>query len=332
MSAMPMNLYAMLTIAMILMITLRKNSDFGPMERAQRRIDESGTNETIAVFTPDDEPDKLNVSPNGKVFDLIIPVALLVIFSIISMLYFGGYWDEEGKTLFAAFGDTAAGQALALGGFGAIIAAFFLFVPRKVINFRDFFASVGTGIKSMVPAIVILTLAWTISGICRDLLNTGSFVAGLVAKSSMPVALIPAIMFITAAALSFATGTSWGTFGILIPITITICDIVAPHLSVISLSAVLAGSVFGDHCSPISDTTILSSTGARCNHIDHVATQLPYALLVAGVCFIGYFIAGFISPLGFGVTTLITLPVSLILLITALIIMPKLWKSKTEVS
>jgi Na+/H+ antiporter NhaC len=144
----------------------------------------------------------------------------------------------------------------------------------------------------------------------------------------MPVAMIPAIMFLIAAALSFATGTSWGTFGILIPIVISICDIVAPHLSIISLSAVLAGSVFGDHCSPISDTTILSSTGARCNHIDHVATQIPYALTVAAVCFVGYIVSGLVAPLGLGIATIITVPVSLALLVVVLIIKPFKDKAK----
>jgi Na+/H+ antiporter NhaC len=246
------------------------------------------------------------------------------------MLYYGGYWDGEEKSLFDAFGDTRAGAALALGSFCALFVAFFLFVPRKVLNFGDFFYGVAMGIKSMVPAIIILTLAWTISGICRDLLQTGSYVASLVETSSMPVLFIPAIMFATAAVLSFATGTSWGTFGILIPITISICDIVAPHLSVISLSAVLAGSVFGDHSSPISDTTILSSTGARCDHINHVETQIPYAVTVAAVCLVGYLLSGFLAPLGFGVTTAVTVPVSLVLLIILLLALPRVWKDKTR--
>jgi Na+/H+ antiporter NhaC len=229
-------------------------------------------------------------------------------------------------TLFEAFGETDAGFSLALGGFCALIVAFFLFVPRKLIGFNDFFSVLTKGIKSMVPAIIILTLAWTISGICRYKLNTGDYVASLVESSSMPVAIIPAIMFIISAILSFATGTSWGTFGILIPIGITICDSVAPHLSIVTLSAILAGSVFGDHCSPISDTTILSSTGAQCKHIDHVATQLPYALTVAAVCFIGYILYGFISPLGYGVSVGITLPISFALLTAALLVLPKVWK------
>jgi Na+/H+ antiporter NhaC len=326
----PMNLYAVLTIFMVMWLAVRKNGDYGPMAAAQRRVEKTGIVEREETAGDKAEIDKLSVSDKGTVWDLIIPVAFLVVFSVFSMLWYGGYWDGSGKNLFEAFGDTSAGFALALGGFGALIVAFLLFVLRRLISFSDFFSSVGTGIKSMTPAIIILTLAWTISGICRDLLYTGKYVAALVEASSMPVALIPAIMFIVAAALSFSTGTAWGTFGILIPITIAICDIVAPHLSIISLSAVMAGSVFGDHCSPISDTTILSSTGAQCNHIDHVSTQIPYALTVAAVCFVGYIVAGFVAPLGLALSTVITLPVSLLLLIAALLILPKALKARVE--
>jgi Na+/H+ antiporter NhaC len=325
----PMNLYAVLTIFMVIWLALRKNGDYGPMLAAQRRAEETGvTGSPSLAASGSDELERLEVSPNGKVLDLIVPVALLVFFSVLAMLWYGGFWNGESKSLFDAFGDTSAGYALALGGFGALIVSFLLFVPRGLISFKDFFVSIGTGIKSMTPAIIILTLAWTISGICRDLLFTGRYVAALVEASSMPVSLIPAIMFIIAAALSFSTGTAWGTFGILIPITINICDIVAPHLSIVSLSSVMAGSVFGDHCSPISDTTILSSTGAQCSHIDHVSTQIPYALTVAAVCFTGYIISGFTAPLGFAVSIAVTLPVSLALLITALLVLPKVWKTK----
>jgi Na+/H+ antiporter NhaC len=270
----------------------------------------------------------MDISPKGKIRDLIIPVAFLVVFSILAMLFSGGYWSGEGVTLFEAFGETDAGFSLAMGGFGALLVAFFQFVPRKLISFRDFFSVLVKGFKSMVPAIIILTLAWTISGICRYKLNTGVYVADFVANSSMPLAIIPAIMFVISALLSFATGTSWGTFGMLIPIGITICDSVAPHLSVVTLSAILAGSVFGDHCSPISDTTILSSTGAQCKHIDHVATQLPYALTVAGVCFIGYILYGLVSPLGYAASVGITVPVCFALLIAVLLVLPKVWKGK----
>jgi Na+/H+ antiporter NhaC len=331
-SSIPMNLYALLTIFMIVWISVRPNSDYGPMAKAQR-LAEDGVIRSENSGSTDDELAKITVSDKGKVSDLVIPVVFLVVFSILSMLFYGGFLDIEGSLgtrIFEAFGDTDAGMALSLGGFLSIVATFFLLVPRKLLSFKDFFASVTTGVKAMVPALIILALAWTISGVCRDLLLTGPYVAGLVEKSNLPVALIPAIMFLVACGLSFATGTSWGTFGILIPITISVCDIVAPWLSITSLSAVLAGSVFGDHCSPISDTTILSSTGAACNHISHVATQIPYAVTVAAVCIVGYIIAGVTSVMGYAASVAITLPVSLVLLIAALIILPKTFSTKKE--
>ena len=325
----PMNLYAVLTIFMAIWMSVRKNADFGPMARAQKRAAQSGVaaDEKSAA---DDELAGIAVSEKGSVLDLIIPVLFLVVFSVLAMLFYGGLWDSSegslGTRIVDAFGNTDAGAALSLGGFASLFTAFFLFVPRRLISFKDFFGAVTTGIKSMVPALIILALAWTISGVCRDLLATGPYVAGLVERSSLPVVLIPVIMFVIAAGLSFSTGTAWGTFGILIPITIAVCDIAAPWLSITSLSAVLAGSVFGDHCSPISDTTILSSTGAGCRHIDHVATQIPYALTVAGVCVVGYVIAGFTAGLGFAMSTAITLPVSFVLLIAALLIIPRVVK------
>jgi Na+/H+ antiporter NhaC len=325
----PMNLYAVLTLFMTMWMCVRKNGDFGPMADAQRRAESDKAQEDKSA--QDNELTGIKVSDKGKVIDLIIPVAFLVLFSVLAMLFYGGFWGDEGKSLFAAFGDTNAGAALSLGGFAALFTAFFLFVPRRLMTFSEFFAAIATGIKSMVQAMVILALAWTISGVCRDLLSTGSYVAGLVEQSRLPIVLIPVIMFIIAAALSFATGTSWGTFGILIPITISVCDIVAPWLSITSLSAVLSGSVFGDHCSPISDTTILSSTGAGCPHIAHVATQIPYALTVATICCIGYIIAGITAPLGYGVSVAITLCISLTLLITLLLLLPYALSRKSRI-
>ena len=257
--AIPMNLYAILTIFMVFWLCIRKNADFGSMAAAERRALQSGVVVSDEASAAEDELAKIQPSKKGKVSDLVIPVIFLIIFSILSMLYVGGYWSGEGKSLFQAFGDTDAGPALALGAFGALLVAFFLFVPRRLISFRGYFSAVGSGIKSMVPAIIILTLAWSISGVCRDLLMTGEYVAGVVEHSNMPVGLIPAIMFVVAGLLSFSTGTSWGTFGILIPIILAVCQSVAPELTVTALSSILAGSVLGDHCSPISDTTILSS-------------------------------------------------------------------------
>jgi Na+/H+ antiporter NhaC len=322
--AIPINLYALLTIIMIFFISARKNGDFGTMLAAEKRAAEADSLQDADIAKNDDIA-KLTVSDRGTVLDLVFPVIMLVVFCVAAMLYYGGLWDGSGKGIAAAFGDTDAGMALSLGGLCAIIVAFLMYVPRRLVPFSDFFASIVSGIKAMVPAIVILTLAWTISGVCRDLLSTGGYIAGLVRESNMPVALIPAIMFLVACGLSFATGTSWGTFGILIPITITVCTQVAPYLSITSLAAVMGGAVFGDHCSPISDSTILSSTGAGCNHIDHVATQIPYAVTVAACCFVGYIIAGFsVESLGFAGMVAVTLPVSLALLLIALVVLHKL--------
>ena len=239
-----------------------------------------------------DEFARMKISSKGSVFDLIIPIAALIIFAILSMLYIGGYF-EGGMTLAEGFGNTDAGIALAIAGFGALVVAFILFVPRQILDFKEFMEGITIGVKSMVGAFIILILAWTISGVCRDLLGTGEFVGELVRQSHMPAALIPAIVFLVAGALAFAMGTSWGTFGILIPIVTMVCGSVAPELVTAALAATLAGAVFGDHCSPISDTTILSSTGAGCKHIDHVSSQIPYTLVVAACCFVGYLIAGF---------------------------------------
>ena len=331
-ASIPMNLYALLTLFMIIWLCLNPKGEYGPMAKAQTRAAggqvEPGGSEEIT-----DELATMKISEKGLVLDLVLPVLFLVIISIVAMLFYGGFGSIEGslgERFFEAFGETDAGLALTLGGFTSLFVAFFMYVPRKLMSFTEFFSAVTAGFKTMVPALVILTLAWTISGVCRDLLSTGPYVASLVDQSSFPVILIPAIMFAIAAGLSFATGTSWGTFGILIPIVIAVCEIVAPWLSITSLSAVLAGSVFGDHCSPISDTTILSSTGAKCRHIDHVATQIPYALTVAGVCFIGYIVAGLTSGLGYAVSVGITLPVSLALLIVVLIVMPKFFGNKAK--
>ncbi len=320
--AIPFNLYAVLTIVMVLILSLTK-LDFGPMAKFEKNAIEKGELDSTreGAETTADELANMEVSPKGRVFDLLIPIFALIIFCILAMLYVGGYF-AGGMTLAEGFGNTDAGASLALGSFGALIVAFLLFVPRKVITFREFMSSITQGVKSMVPAFIILTLAWTISGVCRDLLNTGVYVGDLVAASSLPTILIPAIVFVVAAFLSFSMGTSWGTFGILIPIIATVCSQVAPELTIISLSATLAGSVFGDHCSPISDTTILSSTGAACNHMDHVSTQIPYALLVAGCCFVGYIVAGITKNVW------LTLGVSAILLGAALVLLHYLTNKK----
>lgn len=307
-SSIPFNLYAILTIIMVIILSCI-DLEFGPMSRFEHAaVKHHDVHFGEAASIQEDELATMKISDKGKVYDLLIPIVALIIFCILAMLYVGGYF-EGGMTLAEGFGNTDAGPALTLGGFGALVVAFVLFVPRKVLSFKEFMDGIGTGIKSMVPAFVILTLAWTISGVCRQLLGTGEFVGTLVSQSNMAPAFIPAIAFIVAGFLGFAMGTSWGTFGILIPIIAIVCQAVAPELVIIALAAVLAGSVFGDHCSPISDTTILSSTGAGCNHMDHVATQIPYAMVVAASCLVGYLVAGFTAnvwlTLGISIATLV---------------------------
>lgn len=315
-ASIPFNLYAILTIIMIVVLSVTQ-LDFGPMEKFEEHAMKTGDLDyslSGSVNLQNDELSNLKISDKGKVYDLLIPIGALIVFSILSMLYIGGYF-EGGMTLADGFGNTDAGPALALSSFAALIVTFLLFIPRKILTFREFMDGIGEGVKSMVGAFIILTLAWTISGVCRDLLSTGEFVGTAVANSNMPAMLIPAIIFVVAGFLSFSMGTSWGTFGILIPIIATVCQRVAPDLTIISLAATLAGSVLGDHCSPISDTTILSSTGAACNHIDHVSTQIPYALLSGACCLVGYLVAGFTKNL------LLTLGSSILCLIVSLIVL-----------
>ncbi len=322
--AIPYNLYAVLTLVMVVVLSVT-NLEFGPMakfEQNARNGDLFSNPEAAAADVSIAEQD--NISKKGRVYDLVLPLVVLVVSCIVAMLYVGGY-GAEGVSMFQAFGDTSATVALAYGSLVAVIFTFLLFIPRKLLKFSAFMEGVGKGVATMVPAFIILTLAWSMSTICRDMLGTGIYVSDMVKQFNMSPAFIPAIIFIIAAFLSFSMGTSWGTFGILIPIVIAVCtELGAQDLMVISLSAVLAGSVFGDHCSPISDTTILASTGAGCNHIDHVATQIPYSLLVAGCSFIGFLVAGFTS------NVFLTLGVSLALLFTALIVISRITKKRAQ--
>ena len=287
----PFNLYAILTILMVIILACT-NISYGPMRKIEK-YDET----------------------EGKVKDLLIPIIALIVFSILAMLYTGGLFSGKAGGIISAFGNSEAPKSLALGGFGAIVVTFILYMPRKILSFKDFMGSFTEGIKMMVPAITILVLAWTISGVCRDLLSTGQYIGNLVQHSHFPVIFLPLIVFIVASFLSFSMGTAWGTFGILIPIVIIICEpIIAtnPSIMIVTLAATLGGSVFGDHCSPISDTTILSSTGADCNHIQHVSTQIPYALTVAAASGIGYFVSALtkfnvFTTIGSGVLSLIVM-------------------------
>ena len=241
------------------------------------------------------------------------------------------YERADTKPAFDAIGGENAQPALAFATacLLGLAAAFALAIPRRVVTYREFFACVPAGIRMMVPALVILALAWTLSAICNGLLGIDAFISAAVKRGAdagvLPLSLLPAAMFLLAAAVSFSTGTSWGTFGILIPISVAVCGRVDPSLNVLALSSILSGGVMGDHCSPISDTTILSSTGSQCRHIDHVRTQLPYALVVGAASFAGYAAAGLSRPLGYGVSACVALAFSGVLLAAALVALPRLF-------
>ncbi|MBE5762441.1 MAG: Na+/H+ antiporter NhaC family protein [Clostridiales bacterium] len=311
----PFNLYAILSLVMVAFLCISK-LDFGPMRKAELK---AAKGDLGAVDTNIES--EYEVSSKGTIWDMLVPVIALIVFSVLEMLYTGGLWGDDPAyhSLAAAFGNCSPTPSLIVGGFAALVVAFVMYIPRKVVSFRDFMNGITIGVKSMVPACIILTLAWTISGVCRELLMTGEYVSGIVAASALPAWTIPAIVFAIAAFLSFSMGTAWGTFGILIPIIVPVCAQIAPELTIVALSATLAGSVFGDHCSPISDTTILSSTGAGCVHMEHVSTQLPYALTVAVCCFLGYIVSGLC-----GGNPWITLGAGLAIFAVAMVIMLKL--------
>ncbi len=302
----PFNLYALLTILMVIIVATT-NTSYGPMKEIEKRAELENELGALNDLEPESSESK------GQVKDLLIPILALIFLSILAMLYTGGLFSGEGTNIVEAFGNCDSSTSLVLGGFGAILVTFVLYLPRKILNFKDFMGSVNDGIKMMVPAITILVLAWTISGVCRDLLSTGEYIGHLVQVSHFPLIFLPFVIFIVAAFLSFSMGTAWGTFGILIPIVLLICEDsigTDPNLIIVTLAATLGGSVFGDHCSPISDTTILSSTGADCDHMDHVLTQIPYALTVAVACAVGYLVSAFtnfnlFTTLGSGVATLL---------------------------
>ncbi|MBQ7253043.1 MAG: Na+/H+ antiporter NhaC family protein, partial [Kiritimatiellae bacterium] len=270
------------------------------------------------------------VSPRGRTWDLAVPVAVLVVGGIALMLYLGNYWAPPADgaapvTVFGAIGDTQAALAFATASLLGLVAAFLLAIPRRVLTYREFFACVPAGIRMMVPALVILALAWTLSAICNRLLGIDEFISAAVKRGAdagvLPLGALPAVLFVLAGTIAFSTGTSWGTFGILIPIAVAVCEKVDPSLNALVLSAILSGSVMGDHCSPISDTTILSSIGAQCRHIDHVRTQLPYALLVGAASAAGYLVAGATRALPYALSAAATNAFSFVLLFAALAVL-----------
>ena len=311
----PYNLYALLTIAMVFLMAAMK-LDYGPM-RVHEKNAMNGD-----LYTTDARPyadmKEEEGSSKGTVLDLVLPIVILIISCVLCMVYTGGFFD--GVDFMTAFADCDASMGLVLGSVLAMVFTVLMYLPRKVITFKQFTASIADGFKAMVPAILILTFAWTLSGVTNQLGAT-VFVAELVRTSASSLAnFLPAIVFAIGVGLAFATGTSWGTFGVLLPIVCSVFP--SGELMIIAVSACLAGAVCGDHCSPISDTTIMASTGGQCDHINHVNTQLPYALTVAGISFAGYVLAGFVQ------NAFIVLPVCLAVLVGVLLLIKTLQAKK----
>ncbi len=284
-STIPYNFYALLTILMVIFISY-SGKDFGPMKKAE---------EDALLKTPEEEQDTFREKTKGRVYDLVLPILVLIICAILGMAYVGGFFEGVSFSEAIGYNPTAG---LSLGAFAGLLTAMVLYLPRKLMTPKGFIDCIVGGISNIVPPMLILILSWSLGGVCRQLIGTGLFISGFVSSSNLPLGFLPVLIFVIAALMSFSMGTSWGTFGMLIPIITMICETEGAGIFLIpALGATLAGSVYGDHCSPISDTTILASTGADCVHIRHVETQLPYATLVAVVCAVGYLIAGFLlSP------------------------------------
>ena len=288
--AIPYNYYAILTVIMMVTLVLAKE-DYGPMKAHEKNAIEGD------LFTTGDRPFE-NTSENaiynkGKVIDLVFPILSLIVCCVIGMIYSGGFFSGTGFV--EAFSGSDASVGLMLGSFFAMVITIVFYVVRKVLRFSDSMACIPEGFKAMVPAILILTFAWTLKAM-TDSLGAAPFVASVMNSAAGGLMnLLPAIIFLVGCFLAFATGTSWGTFGILIPIVVAVFQGTNETMMIISISACMAGAVCGDHCSPISDTTIMASAGAQCNHVNHVSTQLPYAMTVAAVSCITYVIAGILQ-------------------------------------
>ena len=287
----PFNFYAILTMIFMAFIVIT-GRDYATMGETVRKNRE---NFEIPDEYKDSVAEEQVKGGNGKIIDLVLPLIVLISVCIYGMLYTGGIHD--GKSISDAFADCDAAKSLALGSFIALIFISLLYLPRKIVNFSEYCECYSQGFRAMVPAIFILCLAWTLSGICSDkYLNLGGYVGEIVQNHASLAMFLPVMFFLVAIGLSFATGTSWGTFGILIPIAMSVLVNLptdqSSNLLVVCIAAILAGSVGGDHASPISDTTILASAGAQCHHIEHVATQVPYVLTVSGCCVVGYLVSG----------------------------------------
>ena len=306
----PYNFYAILTIVMMVGMVLMK-TEFGAM-RTHEINALNGDLYTTSARPYENATDDETPNPRGKVIDLVIPIVVLVICCVISMIYTGGFFS--GTDFVTAFSQSDASTGLAMGSAFGLVFAIIFYMIRRVINFRDCMGCIPEGFKAMVPAIMILTFAWTLKAM-TDSLGAAVFVEEAMRSVAGGIEVIlPAIIFLVGCGLAFATGTSWGTFGILIPIVVAVFEKSSPEMMIISMSACMAGAVCGDHCSPISDTTIMASAGAQCDHVTHVSTQLPYALLAAAVSFVTYIVAGFVK------TAWIALPVGIVLMLIVLFV------------
>lgn len=306
----PYNFYAILTIVMMVGMVLMK-TEFGAM-RTHEINALNGDLYTTSARPYENATDDETPNPRGKVIDLVIPIVVLVICCVISMIYTGGFFS--GTDFVTAFSQSDASTGLAMGSAFGLVFAIIFYMIRRVINFRDCMGCIPEGFKAMVPAIMILTFAWTLKAM-TDSLGAAVFVEEAMRSVAGGIEVIlPAIIFLVGCGLAFATGTSWGTFGILIPIVVAVFEKSSPEMMIISMSACMAGAVCGDHCSPISDTTIMASAGAQCDHVTHVSTQLPYAILAAAVSFVTYIVAGFVK------TAWIALPVGIMLMLIVLFV------------
>jgi len=314
--AIPYNFYSLLTLGFIIMITLMK-FDYGPMAVHERNALEKGD-----LFTSGTEHDAVNTeqgSERSRVFDLILPIAVLIVITVLAIIYSGGFFS--GTSFVDSFAGTDVLFALPWGGVVALVIALIYLICRRIITFKEAMECIPEGFKAMVPAILILTFATTLKNM-TGLLGSDTFVETIMKNAAGLELFLPAIIFIVACFISFSTGTSWGTFGILIPI-VTAIFTADSELMYIGMSACLAGAVCGDHCSPISDTTIMSSAGARCDHINHVSTQLPYTITVAAVSFVCYIVTSILQLFLGSYTWLVTLPMGAVLLFAVLFIIKK---------
>ena len=308
-NAIPWNFYAILTIVMMFFLAFT-GFDFGLMKRHEENA-LAGDLFTSGGIVGEDE--FKNANPKGRVYDLIVPVVVLVIACVIGMIYSGGYFGEDKPGFIQAFSDSDASVGLVYGSAVAIVFAVVFYLCRGVISFKDCMSALPEGFKAMVPAILILCFAWTLKAM-TDSLGAKVFISQIINGPAASLqSFLPAIIFVIAVLLAFSTGTSWGTFGILIPIVLA--AIPGNESTIIAVSACMAGAVCGDHCSPISDTTIMASAGASCNHVNHVNTQLPYAMTVAAVSFVAYLVAPFVG------SWKVALPVAIVLMLATLFVM-----------